>query len=66
MRLYEIDFIKALKPTQVSEIIPVIEAGLEFYKLKQAANPYDEQTSNRISNTCVLLSFLYYLRVGKL
>lgn len=65
MRISEIAFIKALDVTETNRIIPVLEAGLEIYKLKLLAEPTDE-TRSRISDTCVLLSFLYYRRVGHL
>jgi hypothetical protein len=64
MRITEIEFIKALTPTQVSHIIPILEDGLELQKLKYLATR-DEQLRIVISDGCVLLSFLYFRSLGK-
>jgi hypothetical protein len=64
MRIAEIEFIQALTSTQLASIIPVIEDGLEIQKIKCLASP-DEEIRNRISDTCVLLSFLYFRQIQR-
>jgi hypothetical protein len=63
MRIAEIEFIKALSPTQVSSIILLLEKGLELHKLEYLATR-DEQSGTEISDGCVLLSFLYFRQLG--
>ena len=50
--------IETLTPTQLSHIIPVIEQGLEFEKLKYPATK-DLESLDRITDTCLFLSSLY-------
>lgn len=52
------NLIELLTPTQLSNIIPVIEQGLEFEQLKYPATK-DPIALSRITDTCLLLSSLY-------
>jgi hypothetical protein len=63
MRIAEIEFIKSLSKSQVSNIIPVLEKGLEIQKLEYIATQ-DINTGRQISDTCILLSFLYFRQLG--
>ncbi len=63
MQIAEIEFIKALSPAQVSNIIPILEKGLELHKLEYIASQ-DIDTGRQISDACVLLSFLYFRKLG--
>lgn len=65
MRIAEIEFIKALSNTQVSNMIPVLEKGLEITKMEYIATR-DETLRMGISDSCVFLSFLYFRQMGKL
>jgi hypothetical protein len=64
MRIAEIEFIKALSPTQVSSIILLLEKGIELHKLEYIAT-CEEQMRADISDGCALLSFLYFRQLGK-
>lgn len=59
MKIAEIEFIKAMTPVQVSNIIVLLEKGLEIHKMEYLATR-DPQTRSEISDGCVLLSFLYF------
>lgn len=50
--------IEALTPSQLSNIIPVIEQGLEFEKATYIATK-DPESRRRIADTCFYLSLLY-------
>lgn len=52
-------FMNVLSYLDATAIIPVIENGLELEKLKYLAT-HDPQSQQRITDTTVLLSFLYF------
>jgi hypothetical protein len=54
-----LEFMKALSNTKGSNIIPILEKGIEIEKMEYIATQ-DIDSLNRISDACVLLSFLYF------
>jgi hypothetical protein len=59
MRMAEIEFVKALSLAQVSNIIPIIEKGIELQKLETIATK-DPEARGQVSDASILLSFLYF------
>ena len=55
--------LSTLTDSQIESLIPVIEQGMELDKLTYIATR-DEALRDRISDTCVFLSVLYFRRIS--
>lgn len=53
-----IHLLNQLSLSQIENIIPVMETGLEIHRSMAIASP-DRESLDRISDTCVFLSLLY-------
>lgn len=64
MRNGGIKVFQALTTAELSNIIPVIEKGLELERLEQMANKESKATHRRIYDTELLLTFLHLRKLG--
>jgi len=62
--MQSLTFIESLHSTQLTNIIATLEKGMELDKLEYLATN-DPKTRTRISDSCLLLSFLYFRQMSR-
>lgn len=62
--VYPVDLLTELNLIDISKVIPDLEQTIEIQKVHLSSNPTDQEIKDRMKNNRLLLSFLYFRKLG--